>query len=124
MKNTLKFIRYFVCVWMLQSGLFDASAQSMKKIVKEAESSFEKGDFATAALYYRKALNKDSTVLDIDYKYAEASRSILDYAVAEKWYGFVYKQDKGKKFPLASFWFASMLKNTGKYKDAKQNFEK
>ena len=123
--KSVAFLKYLFMGILFFFGMhIHAFGQSLKKYVKEGDQYFNSGDYASAVLNYRLAMHMDSSILNIDYQYAEATRILLDYAQSEKWYGFVFKKDKGKKYPLASFWYASMLKNNGKYKEAKLHFDK
>ena len=81
-------------------------------------------DYYGASLWYQKALANDSTVLPTVFKYAEALRGYNDYAKAASKYYYVYKRDRGREFPLAPFWYATMLKYNGEYVAAKKTFKR
>lgn len=101
-----------------------ANAQNSKKLIKYGEQAIAEGDFYGAVLYFRKAMEIDSSNLGVNYKYAEALRLYNDYPSAERYYNFVYQKDKGKQFPECLFWLAMMQKQNGKYTIAKKNFKK
>jgi len=99
-------------------------AQNQKQLVKVGDELIEKyGDYYGASLWYKQALDIDSTYLDIVYKYAESLRKYNDYAKAESKYYYIYKKDRGQNYPLAPFWYATMQKYNGKYSDAKKSFK-
>jgi hypothetical protein len=100
-------------------------AQSQKQLVKNGDKLIEEyNDHYGASLWYKKALDIDSTYLDIVYKYAEALRGYNDYAKAESKYYYIYKKDRGRLYPMAPFWYATMLKYNAKYVDAKKAFKR
>lgn len=103
----------------------DCMAQSQKQLVKNGDKLVEEyGDHYGASLWYKKALDIDSSYLDIVFKYAEALRGYNDYAKAESKYYYIYKKDRGRLYPMAPFWYAMMLKYNAKYVDAKKAFKR
>lgn len=129
--NTL----YYICMmagkgrfWFLVFGMLISGmvyGQKTKDLVASGDKAMGDNDFFGAAIYFNRAILQDSTNIDIQYKYAEASRLNYDYGVAERWYGKVLKVDpSGKVFPLCSFWLAGIKKSEGKYKEAKKLFDK
>jgi tetratricopeptide (TPR) repeat protein len=103
---------------------FSISAQTQKQLVKEGDKLNGLGDYYGASKWYKKALNIDSTYLDIVFKYAESLRNYNDYAKAEWYYFSIYKKDRGRVYPMAPFWYSTMLKYNGKYQDAKKFFKR
>lgn len=116
------------CIILLIIKLFifnsNLLAQNSKKLIKHGEQAITEGDYYGAVLYFRKAMEIDSSNLSVNYKYAEALRLYNDYPLAERYYNFVYQKDKGKQFPECLFWLAMMQKQNGKYTVAKKNFKK
>ncbi|GAB4254761.1 MAG: hypothetical protein Kow0079_11230 [Vicingaceae bacterium] len=98
--------------------------QTQKQLIKIGDKIYNEGDYYGASIWYKKALNIDSTYLDLVYKYAESLRMYNDYKKAESKYYYVYKKDRGKLYPYAPFWYATMLKHNEKYKDAKTFFKR
>lgn len=110
------------CLLLLSLNL---TAQKQKQLVKNGDKLIEEyNDHYGASLWYKKALDIDSTYLDIVFKYAEALRGYNDYAKAESKYYYIYKKDRGRVYPLAPFWYSMMLKYNGKYADAKKFFKR
>jgi len=91
------------------------AAWKMKRFAKNAE---RDGDFYTAIDYYEAYCARKPKDLKTAYKLAELYRKTRDYNNAESAYLRVYETDKGKDFPLSLYWYASMLKINGKYKEA------
>jgi hypothetical protein len=118
MKNIL-FI--FFTVFLFAGASF---AQGKKQWIKSAETSIAAGDFYTASYYYKKALDIDSSDVAILFGYAESLRLINDYPKAAFYYNKSIKADNEKKFPAATFWLATMQKNSGQYMYAQKNFKK
>ncbi len=97
-------------------------AQIVKEDINLADDAFRDGDFYLASTYYYKVLENDTNKLDIAYKYAESCRLFNSYAESAKWYKYVARNDEKEKFPLSNFYYALMLKNTGRYLKAKEAF--
>lgn len=113
-------------IFLIQLSIFfnNSFAQNSKKLIKHGEQAIAEGDYYGAVLYFRKAMEIDSSNLGVNYKYAEALRLYNDYPAAERYYNYVYQKDKGKQFPECLFWLAMMQKQNGKYTVAKKNFKK
>ncbi len=121
--NKAKNILFFVFCFLFFST--SVSAQKLKTLITDGDKSFANNDFFSAAAYYNQAILQDSSDINIQYKYAEASRLNYDYDIANRWYNKVFKKDsQGKLFPECSFWLATIKKNKGQYKDAKKLFDK
>lgn len=104
------------------SSLF---AQKTKTLLQSGDKAMKENDFFGATIYYNRAIMQDSSDIDLQYKYAEASRLNYDYPIADRFYAKVYKKDvQGKLYPQCAFWIASLKKNQGKYKEAKKMFDK
>ena len=115
-------IVHLLLLVLFSTGL---SAQKLKILIADGDKEFANNNFFSASLYYNKAILQDSSDIDIQYKYAEASRLNFDFDIAEHWYNKVYKADpQGKLYPECVFWIATLKKNKGKYKDAKKLFDK
>ncbi len=116
--------RKLIIIILLGSFAFlqPAMAQIVKEDINLADEAFRDGDYYLASSYYYKVLSKDTSKLDIAYKYAESCRLFNNYSEAEVWYGFVAGKDEKEKFPLSNFYQALMLKNTGSYAEAKEAF--
>jgi tetratricopeptide (TPR) repeat protein len=122
LKKTRKTLFFISCFLFFVTSLH---AQKLKQLIADGDKAFADNNFFSAALYYNQAILQDSTDIVMQYKYAEASRLNFDYAIADHWYGKVYKKDaQGKLYPECSFWIASIRKTQGKYKDAKKLFDK
>ncbi len=107
---------------LFHSPLF---AQKTKTLIDSGDKAMAENDFFGAAIYYNRAILQDSSDINIQYKYAEASRLNFDYGIAARFYAKVYKKDvQGKLFPQCAFWIATLKKNEGKYKEAKKMFDK
>ena len=65
-------------------------SQKTSQLVKFADEQFKKGDYYYAQEYYKQALAKDSTNIDILWKYAETLRAYKSYIEAEKQYAKIF----------------------------------
>ncbi|MCB9360226.1 MAG: tetratricopeptide repeat protein [Flavobacteriales bacterium] len=117
-----KIISLFTFYFLLFT--FNSYAQSQKQLIKVGDQLFAEGDYYGASKWYNDALQIDSVYLELKYKYAEALRLYNDYAKAESQYYYIYKKDNGRNFPLAPFWYSTMLKYNGEYNEAKKYFKR
>jgi len=101
-----------------------ASAQSQKQLIKVGDQLFAEGDYYGASKWYKDALETEAVFLELKFKYAESLRLYNDYAKAVKEYYYIYKKDNGRTFPLAPFWYSTMLKYNGEYNEAKKYFKR
>ena len=101
-----------------------AISQSNKTIKIQAEAAVNDKDWYSAAVLYGKLVARDSSVVSVNYGYADASRLNFDLDIAFYWYTKVIAVDNGKKFPLAFYWKAQILQYKGNYKEAKKWYAK
>ncbi len=117
-------MKYFFLLFLFLSSISVSFSQNNVQYIKAGDQAFADGDYPSAAAYYRLILDNDSTILDIAYKYAEASRLCSDYKTAERWYKIVNIKDQGETFHECTFWLGFIAKENGKYKEAKRQFER
>ena len=123
MKFFLK-IFFLLIVINFQFSINNCTAQTQKQFLKIGDQLNTEGDYYGASLWYKKAMDIDSTYLEVVFKYAESLRKYNDYAKAEAKYYYIYKKDRGRLYPMAPFWYATMQKYNGKYADAKKSFKR
>ncbi len=116
--------RSWLFIAFLPVFVVGVSAQSQKQLIKVGDQLFLEGDYYGASKWYRDAMDLDSAYLDVVYKYAESLRLYNDYAKAEWYYNTIYRKDMGKLYPLAPFWYSTMLKYNGEYNEAKKFFKR
>ena len=78
-----------------------AISQSNKTLKVQAEMALNEKDWYSAAVFYGKLVARDSSIVSINYGYADASCLNFDLDIAFYWYTKVIAVDNGKKFPLA-----------------------
>jgi len=105
-------------------GFTSIYAQSSKLAMKNGDQLFAERDYYGASIWYKQGLNADSSYLELLFKYAESLRLYNNYDKAEYYYYKIYKTDRGKTFPMAPYWYATMLKYNGKYYEAKKVFKR
>ncbi len=98
-------------------------SQKTRQLVKFADEQYKKGDYYYALEYYKQALVKDSTNLEIHWKYAEALRAYKNYNEAEKQYAKVFAREQAKIYPSSILQLGLMQKQTGNYKKASETFK-
>ncbi|MBM3160990.1 MAG: tetratricopeptide repeat protein [Bacteroidetes bacterium] len=111
---------YLIVIFFLP---FFVVSQKTRKLVQFADEQYQKGDYYYAIEYYKQALSKDSTNLEIRWKYAEALRAYKDYIEAEKQYSTVYSVEKANIYPSGILQIGLMQKNLGNYKKAIETFK-
>lgn len=99
-------------------------SQNLKKLLKQGEEAMKEKDYFSAAQVYNQIILIDSSNLEYQYNYANASRLNFDNDIALHWFQKVYKVDNGKEFPQTPYWIGQLLKSKAKYKDAKKYFNK
>jgi hypothetical protein len=102
-------------------GLFSTqvSAQvKLKKLVDFANEQYKNGDYYYALEYYKQALDRDSTSLELMWKYAETQRAYKNYVDAADYYARVYARDEGVVYPESILYLGLMEKQMGAYKNA------
>lgn len=99
-------------------------SQSNKTLKIQADNAMDQKDWYSAAVFYGKLVNRDSSNVSINYNYAEASRLNFDLDIANYWYNKVIAVDNGKKYPLCFYWKAQLLQYKGQYKEAKKWYAK
>jgi hypothetical protein len=98
--------------------------QKMKTLLKDGDKCMEVKDYFAASQYYGRALQLDSTRMDLIWKYAEACRLNYDFDEAKHWYEKVNKVDGMKNYPQAPFWIGNILQYKAQYKDARKYYDK
>ena len=102
----------------------NAMAQSWNDYYESGNDALENGDFYSSKYYFEKCMELDSSIFDLNVRYAESLRLTKHYKLAEFQYSKVFSKDKGKLFPLGQFKLGEMLYMNGKYKEAVRNFKK
>ena len=111
----LTLFTFFATIWL--------SGQTLRQYEKAVDEAFAKKDYY-AALYYLDIIQEiDSTIIDLQYKQAEAARNFNAFILAEKRYEQVLASQQAKDFPLSSYWLGHVYKNLGKYKEAQKSFQ-
>lgn len=116
--------KYYILVFFIVGSFLKINAQSQSQLIKVGDQLFGEKDYYAASLWYKQALDVDSTLVELKFKYAESLRMYNDYAKAEWYYFSVYKDDRGRVYPLAPFWYSMMLKYNGNYLEAKKSFKR
>ena len=94
------------------------NANQLKRFAK---SSVRKGDDLTAIFFYEKYRKFKPDNARINYELAGLNREVRNYKTAKDLYGIVIENDP-KKFPMARFYYAQMLKSLGQYDEAIEEF--
>ena len=99
-----------------------AFSQSAKQYIKAGKKAYNNANYESAVYFFGKALEQEQNA-QLAWYMAEAARLNHDFEIAEKWYSYV-EQNGLEKFPLTTFWLATVQKNLGKYQRAQLNFKK
>lgn len=147
MTGMKKVVLFILCVAFILAGNLELHAQKKKKkkkskakttattsksksqpqmddpALKVADQYFDSYEYFKAAEEYLKVVNNNPKNTYALYRLAESYREYFDYKNAEKYYKKVV--DIGlKEYPHSRYWYAFMLKDNGRYQEAKNNFEK
>lgn len=101
-----------------QVDLSSLGASKLKKLGSKAQ---DQGDYFSAARYYE-AYCKSKEDYKIMFELAECYRLSRNYASAEFWYDKAYKANPQKNVK-ALYYYATMLKTSERYQDAKGHFK-
>ena len=93
----------------------------LNQLKRFGKSAARTGDIHTAIYFYEKYHDIRNNNMDINYILADLHRSARNYEKAKKLYREVFHQS-GSKYPLAQFYYAQMLKSTGNYDEASEEF--
>ena len=100
-------------------------SQSTKQFIKYANKLNNEGNYYGASIYYKKALNEDSSDIAIIYNYASSLKNYNNYELAEYYFQKVTNKDKGGRiFKDATLWLASMQKFNKHYKESIKSWKK
>lgn len=115
---------YLVFVCLIFSCSVNSQTTNLKKYLEFAKEKYEKGDFIYAIDYYEKAMQYDSSTIDILWNYAQALRAYKDYSKAEYYYGKIFEKEGGEIYPESLLYYGLMLKQNQKYEEALSVFER
>jgi OOP family OmpA-OmpF porin len=93
------------------------------QLLKFGRNAVRKGDVYTAIFFYEKYYALRNSNARVNYTLAELHRTARNYEKAGDLYRQVYKK-AGRSYPLAQFYYARMLKSTGRYDEAITEFNK
>ncbi|MCQ2605109.1 MAG: OmpA family protein [Bacteroidales bacterium] len=112
-----------VCLGMAMSsfGQVDLSALSTGKLKKSGSVAFNNGDYYMAAQYLE-AYCKAKEDYKMMFTLAESYRLSRNYRSAEYWYDKAYKANPQKN-TKALFYYATMIKTSERYAEAKGHFK-
>lgn len=99
----------------------DLSSYSSGKLKKMGEKAVNCGDYYSAARYYE-AYCKEKEDYKAMFQLAECYRYTRNYAAAELWYDKAYKANPQKNVK-ALYYYATMLKTSERYAEAKGHFK-
>ena len=92
---------------------------NVKKFIKLANKSFNKGNFYGAVDHLEEAMVLDPENVVVAYKLGDAYFASRDYKNAEKYYTIVEKNGL-KEYPWSTYLRAKMMKMNGKYQEAEK----
>lgn len=112
MRKTLLFLILLLALCQQSFG------QSLKQVLKVADSTFAQKDYYAALTAYRDALKYDTNRTDIVYKIAESARLFNSYRSAAEAYVKVVGSKEKAQYPEARLRIAEMLHKLGEYPSA------
>lgn len=117
-KNVYKVLFVFV---LLVNNLY---SQGIKRLLKQGSDASIIKDYSSAAQVYNQIILLDSSNIEYQLLFADASRLNYDNSTALHWYEKIFKKDNGKIYKEVPFHIATLLKGVGRYKEAKKYFDK
>ena len=99
-------------------------SQNIKRLLKQGAEANEQKDYSSAAQIFNQVILIDSSKIEYQLLFADASRLNYDNDMALHWYEKIYKKDNGKVYTEVPFHIAMALKTNGRYKEAKKYFDK
>lgn len=121
--------RYAALFFIVLIGIYVPHVASAQKKSKPnanlilGDKHFDNLEYYLAAYEYGRVLKADSGNAYAMFQLAECYRFLYNYKSAEKFYHKVATRHRGS-YPLARYWYATMLKDNGDYKKAIENFER
>lgn len=130
MNRIRSFVLLLVCCAMAVSVLAQegevtekpAKKFKFKKTLKLADRKIKAGNIYGAAESYEEIMERKPEAVNVAYKLAVSYQAARDYKNAAKWYKHVIDQDADAQ-PMARYWYATMLKMTGQYMEAKVEYD-
>lgn len=114
----------FVCMSLTINGQItnveELTPSQLKSFGKNAGRA---GDYLTSIYYYEKYKELKPNNLKLNYELAGLHMRVRNYIEARDLYGYISSK-ADKKYPLARFYYAQMLKSTGDYDEAIRQFNK
>lgn len=100
-----------------------ALAQTPGQYIAKGDKELKDGYPQSALFYYEHALGVDTLHAEANFKCGEAYRVMRNYKRAAAHYRFTAEVDSREAFPEANFWLGMMLKQMGRYTEAKRNLQ-
>jgi hypothetical protein len=116
--------KYLHIIILFLLAYTNSNGQSVKQLLKLGAEANAKKDYSSAAQYYNRVMLIDSSKVEHQLLFADASRLNFDNSTALRWYEKIYKKDNGKTYTEVPFYIGLQLKNLGRYKEAKKYFDK
>ena len=114
-------------MWAANAGHAQKKKKNKKVNIKQtlfiADQYFDQEYYHEAAEQYELVAKADTSNAYSRYRLGESYRLMLEYDKAEKWYGEA-DDLAHNEYPLATFWYATMLKLNGNYLKAETVYEK
>lgn len=122
MRKTLSYLTVTLCFTLCINVGFSQNKKQFFDAYKAAgDSALAERNYFGAHQAFAKALEFKQDA-EVAYNCAEACRSYQNYVDAEKYYKMTNSLDSAT-YRLASFWYADLLKMTGKYDEAAYAFD-
>lgn len=115
-----------VCILFIaivaKSQISNIDQLSLPQLKKFGANAKRAGDKHTAIFFYERYLQLRSSDVNMKYELANLHREVRNYEKARVLYEQVFEKAP-KKYPLAEFYYAKMLKSTGNYDEAIEVFD-
>ena len=117
--------RFIITILSLFIICISVSAQNNKQQIKYADKLVKQNNYYGASIYYKKAMDIDSSDIHLIYKLATSLKNYNNYTLAQFYFAKICEKDKGGRiYKDAQFWLASMQKYNADYKSSLHSWKK
>jgi len=103
---------------------FIAKGQNVEKVLEVADNLYEIGDYYGSIQFYERAMEIDSTNIDVLYAYAKNLTALNRHEQSIRYYRKVSIMDRKREFPLVNYHLAEAYRYNGDYRQARRYYNR
>jgi len=112
----------FFFLFLFSYLISKAQPKNSSSLIANGDKYYQSASYFVAAFQYQRAAQLDTTNTYVKAQLAECYRNLQDYDNAEPLY-FQLATKNTASYPIARFWYASILKDNGEFMSAREQFE-